>query len=70
MPCGVAPADEPIGLKVYIDLDRPELAASLVGRQCRVLVADRDSSPFRGKGSFLGRLVEWLAVKIFLLLGW
>jgi hypothetical protein len=49
-------------LKVYIDADRPALLTSLVGRQCRVLVADRDVN--------VGRLAEWLSVKLFILLGW
>jgi multidrug resistance efflux pump len=49
-------------LKVYIDADRPKLLTSLLGRQCRVLIADRDVN--------MGRFAEWLSVKLFLLLGW
>jgi multidrug efflux pump subunit AcrA (membrane-fusion protein) len=59
-------------LKVYIDIDRSMLIAPLVGRQCRVLVADRNARPFTAKSPFfsLTRLAEWLSVKLFVLFGW
>lgn len=51
-------------VKVYIDVDQPALIASMVGRQCRVLVVDPNARLF-SKQAF-----DWLALKFFALLGW
>jgi multidrug efflux pump subunit AcrA (membrane-fusion protein) len=49
-------------LDVYIDADPGAGLSSLVGRQCRVLVANPDAG--------ISQFPEWAAVKLFTLLGW